>query len=102
MIETAIGKDFEIPSFKTMEIPENELQKYAGTYSSPDIPLKINIFIKDKKLMAQATGQGAFPLEATSNTRFKFDTAGIVVEFFPAKNQFIIMQGGTKNTFTKE
>ncbi|WP_374461597.1 serine hydrolase domain-containing protein [Chryseobacterium taeanense] len=102
LIETAIGKDFEIPSFKTMEIPENELQKYAGTYSSPDIPLKINIFIKDKKLMAQATGQGAFPLEATSNTRFKFDTAGIVVEFFPAKNQFIIMQGGTKNTFTKE
>jgi D-alanyl-D-alanine carboxypeptidase len=102
MIETAIGKDFEIPSFKTMEIPENELQKYAGTYSSPDIPLKINIFIKDKKLMAQATGQGAFPLEATSNTRFKFDTAGIIVEFFPAKNQFIIMQGGTKNTFTKE
>lgn len=102
MIETAIGKDFEIPSFKTIEIPENELQKYSGTYSSPDIPLKINIFIKDKKLMAQATGQGAFPLEATSNTRFKFDTAGIVVEFFPAKNQFIIIQGGTKNTFTKE
>lgn len=102
MIKTAIGKDFDIPSFKTMEIPENELQKYVGTYSSPDIPLKINIFIKDKKLMAQATGQGAFPLEATSNTRFKFDKAGIVVEFFPAKNQFIIMQGGTKNTFTKE
>ncbi|GAA5085556.1 serine hydrolase domain-containing protein [Chryseobacterium ginsengisoli] len=102
LAETAMGKDFEIPSFKTMEIPENELQKYVGTYSSTDVPLKIDIFIKDKKLMAQATGQGAFPLEATSNTRFKFDTAGIVVEFFPAKNQFIIMQGGTKNTFTKE
>ncbi|GAA4158599.1 serine hydrolase domain-containing protein [Chryseobacterium ginsenosidimutans] len=102
MVETAIGKDFEMPSFKTLEVPENELQKYVGTYSSKDIPLKINIFIKDKKLMAQATGQGAFPLEATSNTRFKFDTAGIVVEFFAAKNQFIIIQGGTKNTFTKE
>ncbi len=102
LVETAMGKDFEIPSFKTMEIPESELQKYTGTYSSPDVPLKINIFIKDKKLMAQATGQGSFPLEATSNTRFKFDTAGIVIEFFPAKNQFIIMQGGTKNTFTKE
>jgi D-alanyl-D-alanine carboxypeptidase len=102
MIETAMGKDFEMPNFKTLEIPENELQKYAGTYSSPDVPLKINIFIKDKKLMAQATGQGAFPLEATSNTRFKFDQAGIVIEFFAVKNQFIIMQGGTKNTFTKE
>lgn len=102
MVETAIGKDFEMPSFKTLGVPENELQKYVGTYSSKDIPLKINIFIKDRKLMAQATSQGAFPLEATSNTRFKFDTAGIVIEFYPAKNQFIITQGGTKNTFTKE
>ncbi|MDQ0593171.1 D-alanyl-D-alanine carboxypeptidase [Chryseobacterium ginsenosidimutans] len=102
MIETAMGKDFEMPSFKTLEISENELQKYVGIYSSKDIPLKINIFIKDKKLMAQATGQGAFPLEATSNTSFKFDTAKIVIDFYPAKNQFVIIQGGTKNTFTKE
>ncbi|WP_426278914.1 serine hydrolase domain-containing protein [Chryseobacterium sp. S-02] len=102
MIETALGRDFEMPSFKTMEIPENVLQRYVGTYSSKDVPLKINIFIEDKKLMAQATGQSAFPLEATSDTRFKFDAAGIIIEFFPAKNQFIIMQSGTKNIFTKE
>ncbi|SIQ75098.1 D-alanyl-D-alanine carboxypeptidase [Chryseobacterium sp. RU37D] len=102
MLETATGKDFEMPGFKTLEIPENELQKYVGTYSSPDIPLKINIFIKDKKLMAQAAGQSDFPLEATSQTTFKFDPAKIVIEFFTAKNQFIIIQGGTKNTFTKE
>jgi len=102
MIETALGRDFEMPSFKTLEIPENVLQRYVGTYSSKDVPLKINIFIEDKKLMAQATGQSAFPLEATSDTRFKFDAAGIIIEFFPAKNQFIIMQSGTKNIFTKE
>jgi len=102
LMETAMGKDFEMPNFKTLEIPENELQKYVGTYSSKDVPLKINIFIKDKKLMAQATGQGAFPLEATSDTSFKFDTAGIRIDFYPAKNQFIIKQAGTKNTFTKE
>ncbi|MEC3877676.1 serine hydrolase domain-containing protein [Chryseobacterium salviniae] len=102
LIETALGKDFEIPGFKTIEIPESELQKYTGTYSSPNIPLKINIFIQDKKLMAQATGQSAFPLEATSDTNFTFDKAGIEINFYPEKNQFIIMQGGTKNTFTKE
>ncbi|MPS65571.1 MAG: D-alanyl-D-alanine carboxypeptidase [Chryseobacterium sp.] len=102
MMETATGKDFEMPSFKTLEIPESELQKFVGNYSSPDVPLKINIFIKDKKLMAQATGQGAFPLEATSETSFKFDMAGIVIDFYPAKKQFVIIQRGTKNTFTKE
>ncbi|MCS3531936.1 serine hydrolase [Chryseobacterium sp. JUb7] len=102
MLGVTAGKDFEIPSFKTIQISENELQKFVGTYSSPDIPVKINIFIQDKKLMAQATGQGAFPLEATSGTSFKFDTAGIGIEFFPSKNQFVISQGGTQNTFTKE
>jgi D-alanyl-D-alanine carboxypeptidase len=102
MLETAMGKDFEMPSFKTLVIPEAELQKFVGNYSSPDIPLKINVFIKDKTLMAQATGQGAFPLEATSKTSFKFDMAGIVIDFYPAKKQFVIIQGGTKNTFTKE
>lgn len=102
LIETALGKDFEMPSFKTVEINEGELQKYTGTYSSPDVPLKINIFIQDKTLMAQATGQGAFPLEATSVTSFKFDMAGIVIDFYPEKKQFIIKQGGTENTFTKE
>ena len=102
MIETAMGKDFEMPSFKTYEISENDLQKFTGTYSSKDVPLKITIFIEDKKLMAQATGQSAFPLEAISETSFKFDMAGIVIDFYPAKKQFVIIQGGTKNTFTKE
>lgn len=102
MIETAMGKDFEMPNFKTYEISENDLQKFTGTYSSKGIPLKITIFIEDKKLMAQATGQSAFPLEAISETSFKFDMAGIVIDFYPAKKQFVIIQGGTKNTFTKE
>ena len=102
MVEAAMGKDFKMPSFKTLEIPEADLQKFVGNYASPGFPLKINIFIKDKKLMAQATGQGEFPLEATSETSFKFDMAGIVIDFYPAKKQFVIIQGGTKNTFTKE
>lgn len=102
MMETATGKDFEIPGFKSIQLPESELQQFVGTYSTPDIPLKINIFIRDKKLMAQATGQSEFPLEATSKTTFKFDTAGIVIEFFPAKKQFVIIQAGMKNIFTKE
>lgn len=102
MMAVATGKDFEIPNFKTITIPENILQKYAGTYASVGVPVKIAIFIQDKKLMAQATGQSAFPLEATSVTNFTCDMYGIEINFYPEKNQFIIMQGGSKNTFTKE
>ncbi|MCJ8154946.1 beta-lactamase family protein [Chryseobacterium sp. SSA4.19] len=86
MILTATGKDFEMPSFKTLEIPEAQLQKFTGIYASAGVPVKFNIFIQDKKLMAQATGQSAFQLDATSETSFKFDMAGIVVNFYPEKN----------------
>jgi D-alanyl-D-alanine carboxypeptidase len=102
MIVTATGKDFEMPSFKTVDVQETQLQKLTGNYSSPGVPLKINIFIQDKKLMAQATGQSAFPLDPTSETSFKFDMAGIVINFYPEKKQFDIIQGGVKTTFTKE
>lgn len=102
LIETALGKDFKMPDFQTVEVPESKLQKYTGTYSSPGVPLKINIFIQDKKLMAQATGQSAFPLEAKSATSFTFDMAGIEINFHPEKKQFDIIQSGMKTTFTKE
>jgi D-alanyl-D-alanine carboxypeptidase len=102
LLETAAGHDFEMPSFKTFNIPENELQKFTGKYASPGIPVKFDIFIRDKKLMAQASGQGEFPLEPVSGTEFKFAPAGITVEFSPEKKQFAIMQGSRKDIFTKE
>lgn len=102
LLQAASGQDFEMPSFKTVDIPEAELQKFAGKYASPGIPVKFDIFIRDKKLMAQATGQSAFPLEPVSNTEFKFAPAGITVEFFPEKKQFAIMQGERKDLFIKE
>lgn len=102
MMSAATGKDFTIPSFAVIQIPETELQKLTGTYASPSVPLKINIFIQNKVLMAQATGQRAFPLDATSETIFKYDMAGIVINFHPEKEQFDIIQRGVKTTFTKE
>lgn len=102
LLETAAGHDFEMPGFKTFNIPENELQKLTGKYASPGIPVKFNIFIRDKKLMAQASGQGEFPLESVLGTGFKFAPAGIPVEFFPERKQLAIMQGGRKDIFTKE
>lgn len=102
MMSAATGKDFTIPGFAVIQIPEAELQKLTGTYASPSVPLKINIFIQNKVLMAQATGQRAFPLDATSETSFKYDMAGIVINFHPEKEQFDIIQRGVKTTFKKE
>lgn len=102
MLKVASGQDFQIPNFKSFAVSETELKQFVGIYSTPKIPVKFDIFIKDKSLMAQATGQSAFPLEATSKNSFKFDMAGIVVNFDTAKKQFTIIQGGIETIFTKE
>lgn len=101
MIDVTQGKDFKMPNFNSI-VSEVELQKYVGVYSSKGISLKINIFIKDKELMAQATGQSAFPLDAVSKTSFTFNMANITIDFEPEKNLFVIEQGGVKTTFIKE
>jgi len=79
-----------------------DLDRYAGTYGSTQIPLKI-VFSKDgNALKAQASGQPAFTLEPVSKDIFKFDPAGLRVEFDAAKPVFTLKQGGGSFTFTKE
>jgi D-alanyl-D-alanine carboxypeptidase len=95
-------KPYTMPDFTTIAITTETLDPYLGTYGSSQIPLKIAISKKDNTLIAQATGQPSFPLEATAVNIFKFDQAGIVLEFNADKKEMILKQGGKEYTFTKE
>lgn len=97
-----LNQPFSIPTFETIAVKAEDLEKYTGVYSSPDIPLKITITKDKTSLFAQATGQSAFPLEATAKDKFKFDTAGVVMEFDTEKNQLTLKQGGRQFLFTKD
>ncbi len=79
-----------------------DLDRYVGTYGSAQIPLKI-VFTKDgSSLKAQATGQPALTLESVNKDVFKFDAAGIRMEFDAAKPAFMLKQGGGAFEFVKE
>lgn len=96
------NKPFTIPTFETVAVSAEVLDKYVGVYSSAEFPLKINVTREGATLSAQATGQSAFPLEATAADKFKFEAAGIVLEFDAAKNQMKLTQRGRETVFTKE
>lgn len=97
------GKDFEIPDFKPgIELKSEDLDDYLGTYSSKDLPLKITISKEGNQLLAQATGQSAFPLDATEQHKFRFAPAGVVLEFTPSNKQMTLFQGGGTFVFTLE
>lgn len=96
---------YKLPEFKAEEAPpltEQDLEKYLGVYASAQMPLKITITKDQAQLMAQATGQSAFPLKPSGKDKFKFDAAGIVIEFRPEKGELSLKQGGGNFAFTRE
>lgn len=96
------NKPFQIPTFETVAVSPEILEKYTGVYAREGLPLKITVTRDGATLIAQATGQPSFPLEATSETSFKFDRAGIIMEFDAEKNQLTLKQNGREFVLTKE
>lgn len=103
VLSAVYDNPYDIPEFSTYSVSsEEDLDKYLGLYSSTQIPLKITITKENKTLIAQATGQPSFPLEATEKDKFKFDKAGVVLEFNPTAKTMTLKQGGRQFAFTKE
>ncbi len=102
VLSYAYNKPFEIPNFNTVALTSTDLDKYLGIYVSKQLPLQITVSKNNATLMAQATGQAAFSLEATEVDKFKFEAAGVVMEFNPAENQMTLKQGGGVFTFTRQ
>jgi len=95
-------KDYSIPTFTSVSLKTEELDKYLGIYSSTQLPLKITITKNSTSLIAQATGQSSFPLEATEKDKFKFDQAGVKMEFNTDKSEMTLKQNGGVFLFTKD
>lgn len=101
VLSAVYGKDYEIPEFSNYEVDAETLTQYHGVYTSVTIPLKITISQEENTLMAQVTGQPSFPLEATAKDEFKFDLAGVVIEFIPNEKKLILKQAGLELIFIK-
>lgn len=101
---------FEIPDLAAKEIvlEMKELKKYEGEFSSELLPLKITLKVEGDILYGQATGQSAFPLTPFSKTEFRFEKAGIVIEFSKDNegkvqySTFILKQGGGNFPYIRE
>jgi CubicO group peptidase (beta-lactamase class C family) len=102
LLSAVFGRPFDIPVFKIFELSIQELDLYVGTYSTPNFPLKITISREGNSLMAQATGQPAFPLSPIAQHKFQYEQAGVSMEFDPEKKTLQMKQAGRTINFTKE
>jgi CubicO group peptidase (beta-lactamase class C family) len=105
-IDIYYNKPFQIPTFESIAVSPEVLEKYVGVYSITGAPAKFTITRNGAVLYAQPPGAGsAVPLEATAQDKFKIDNGtatGIVIEFDAAKNQMTIKRNGGERVFTKE
>ncbi len=74
-----LSKDGNI-GVATPKLSPNELAIYAGVYQL-SATFSVRVFVQDQNLMAQATGQSAFVIEATRNDPFTADAYGIEIVF---------------------
>jgi len=106
VVDIYYNKPFQIPSFESIAIPVEVLDKYVGVYSVPGAPAKFTITRQGITLYAQPPGeQTGVPLEATAQDKFKIDNGtptGIVIEFDVTKKQMTVKRNGGERVFTKE
>jgi D-alanyl-D-alanine carboxypeptidase len=102
VIDIYYNKPFQIPTFETIAVSPEVLDKYVGVYSSPAAPVKFTITRQGATLFVQPGSESAAPLEATAENKFQIEGAA-TFEFDAAKNQMIIKRrGGQERVLTKE
>ena len=88
--------------FSSTNAEKVNLTEFVGTFGSKQLPMKITTSVQDGKLMAQATGQQAFPLEYEGDRKFVFEAAQIEMVFDKDNKGFSLNQSGQSFKFVKE
>ncbi len=106
VVDIYYNKPFQVPTFQSVAVSTEILDKYVGIYSTVATPAKAKVTREGTTLFFQPPGaQSAVPLEATAEDKFKIDNGtatGIVIEFDVAKDQMTVKRGGGERVFTKE
>jgi hypothetical protein len=85
-----------------IQLSASELDKYLGTYTNDQMKMEIAITRDGADLKGQATGQRSFPLSVVQENIFNSISSGIVIEFRPEKNEFILIQKGLYLPFIRQ
>ena len=102
VVDIYYNKPFQIPSFESLAVSPEVLDKYVGVYSTPDAPVKFTVTREGSTLYIRPGQQSAAPLEATAQDKFALENGAATFEFDAAKKQMIMKRSGGQRVFTKE
>jgi D-alanyl-D-alanine carboxypeptidase len=96
------NKPFDIPSFESLAISTETLDKYVGVYALAEAPVKFTVKRDGNRLLIEMSGRSAFAVEPIAEDKFKIDSPPMEFHFDVAKKQMTIKRGGGEKVFTKE
>jgi D-alanyl-D-alanine carboxypeptidase len=96
------NKPLDIPSFESLEINTETLDKYVGVYGIAEAPVKFTVKRDGTRLLIEMSGKPAFVVEPIAEDKFKIDSPPIEFDFDVAKKQMTMKRGGGEKVFTKE
>jgi len=102
IFEIYYNKPFDIPSFESLEISTETLDKYVGVYGIADAPVKFTVKRDGNRLLVGMNDRPPLALEPIAEDKFKVDSPPIEFHFDVAKKQMILKRGGGEKVFTKE
>lgn len=96
------NKPFQIPTFESLAISEDILEKYVGVYSSTDAPVKFTVSRQGTKLFVLLPNGSNIPLEALAVDKFKSESLPVAFGFDTTKNEMTVIRNGKERVLTKE
>jgi D-alanyl-D-alanine carboxypeptidase len=96
----------DFPDLDQYILSEKEKKRYAGVFTSPNLPFEVTLTATEDGLSAQATGQPSFNLFIESSTVFTYDIVKLKIEFEKSDKEiwdkFTLTQFGQKYEFTRK
>jgi D-alanyl-D-alanine carboxypeptidase len=102
VVDIYYNRPFQIPTFETIVVSPDVLDRYVGVYSSPAAPARFTITRQGSTLYVQPGNQTPAALEATAENTFQLLGGSVVFEFNAATGQMILKRSGGPIVFTKE
>lgn len=96
------NRPFQIPTFESLTLAPEVLDRYVGTYTRPGVATKMTVTRQGTILYAQMGTQPALPLEAKTSESFLHEASGMVFEFDAAKGQATVKHRGREMVLTKD
>lgn len=102
IVDICYNKPVDIPSFESLELSAEILDKYTGVYVPDEGNVKFTVTREGNKLLIQMTGRPAFAVDAIAENVFKFESSPLEFHFDAAKGEMTIKRPDGQRVLVKE